>query len=122
MMIKINNLRKNQKGFTLIELLVVIAIIAILAAIIAPRVVQSLDSAKTSSAGAMKDNLNNALERYSYDNNNAYPPATTGTASDLDGLYPKYLTDKPSNSSFSIRYQLDTTQTPNVPTVTVTKN
>lgn len=56
-----------RKGFTLIELLVVILILAILAAMIVPRVIGRTDDAKRSKALTDIRNLSNALEQFRLD-------------------------------------------------------
>lgn len=70
---------RQQKGFTLIELLVVIAILAVLAAIVVPRVINNLGTARTSADAANRAMLQSAVERY-YIDNSAYPVTTGGDA------------------------------------------
>jgi type II secretion system protein G len=69
---------RQQKGFTLIELLVVIAILAVLAAIVVPRVINNLGTARTSADAANRAMLQSAVERY-YIDNSTYPAATPST-------------------------------------------
>jgi len=56
--------RRNRKGFTLIELMVVILILAILAALIVPRVIGHSSDAKRSKATADIAEIKNALNRF----------------------------------------------------------
>lgn len=72
---------RKRKGFTLIELLVVILILAILAALIVPRVVNKSGDAKRSRAVSDIANLRTALNSYRVDND-AYPATEDG----LDAL------------------------------------
>lgn len=61
-------MRRNiRKGFTLIELLVVIMIIAILAALIVPRVVNKTSDAKRSKASADIAALGTAVDNFRLD-------------------------------------------------------
>jgi general secretion pathway protein G len=63
----ISRLRK-RKGFTLIELLVVILILAILAALIVPRVVGRASDAKRAKAASDIATLSQLLQQYRLDN------------------------------------------------------
>lgn len=64
---KFNSNRKNRRGFTLIELLVVILILAILAAMIVPRVVGRTDDAKRAKALSDLSALSSALSQFRLD-------------------------------------------------------
>ena len=64
----------KNNAFTLIELLIVVAIIAILAAIAVPNFLEAQTRAKVSRCKADMRSLATALESYSTDNNNKYPP------------------------------------------------
>jgi prepilin-type N-terminal cleavage/methylation domain-containing protein len=64
-----------RKAFTLIELLVVIAIIAILAAILFPVFAQAKFAAKKSSGLSNNKQLNMAMQIYTTDSDDVYPPA-----------------------------------------------
>ncbi len=61
------NKGRNHKGFTLIELLVVILILAILAALIVPRVVGRTGDAKRAKAATDISTLSNAIETFRLD-------------------------------------------------------
>jgi type II secretion system protein G len=63
----------STKGFTLIELLLVVAILAVLAAIVVPRLAASSSEAKKSACTAAWANLVRALELYAVDNDGEYP-------------------------------------------------
>lgn len=63
---------RKQEGFTLIELIVVVAILGILAAVVTPRVLNALDSAKQSGAETVGKQIQLAMERY-YVDNGSYP-------------------------------------------------
>jgi general secretion pathway protein G len=71
------NKQKTRRGFTLIELLVVILILAILAAIIVPRVVNRAGDAKRAKAVTDIANLSAALQTYRLDND-SYPTTEEG--------------------------------------------
>ena len=58
---------RNKKGFTLIELLVVILILAILAALVVPRMFGHTDEAKRAKAVADIKSLGDALQRFRVD-------------------------------------------------------
>lgn len=75
----------RENGFTLMELIVVVAILAVLAVILTPKLLDTLNSSKTQSAMASAKQIQVALERYSL-NKGSYPPAT-GTAADKVDSY-----------------------------------
>lgn len=68
-------------GFTLIELMVVIAILAILAAIVVPKMVGRTDDARITATGTQIKNIEQALNLYKLDNG-VYP----GTEQGLESL------------------------------------
>lgn len=70
-------LKRFRKGFTLIELMVVVLIIAILAALIVPRVIQRQEDAKRAKAASDISELDSALQTYHLDNDN-YPTSEEG--------------------------------------------
>jgi prepilin-type N-terminal cleavage/methylation domain-containing protein len=63
-----------KRAFTLIELLVVIAIIALLMGILLPAVGRARLQAKVLVVNAELRDIGTALEAYSFDNDNKYPP------------------------------------------------
>jgi len=82
--------RRNRRfGFTLIELLVVILILAILAALIVPRVVGKTQDAKVAAAKSDLSTLSSALQAFHLDNDR-YPTTEEGLQA---------LTTAPSSSA-----------------------
>jgi general secretion pathway protein G len=72
--------RRNRRlGFTLIELLVVILILAILAALIVPKVVGKTSDAKIAAAKSDLATLSSALQNFRLDNDR-YPTTEEGLA------------------------------------------
>ena len=70
-------LKRAKRAFTLIELMVVVLIIAILAALIVPRVIQRQEDAKRAKAASDISELDAALQQYHLDNDN-YPTSEEG--------------------------------------------
>lgn len=60
--------RMNNRGFTLIEIMVVIAILALLAALVAPKIIGRSDDAKIADAKVQIKNIETALKLYKLDN------------------------------------------------------
>lgn len=77
----------NQRGFTLIELLVVITIIAILTAMLLPRLVGYTDKARVSRAMADLATMKTIVEAY--------------CADEGEGYYPGINNDKDTNGSIA---------------------
>jgi general secretion pathway protein G len=75
-------LRTDESGLTLIELTIVIAILGILAAFIAPRVIDAIDDARVGKAQTEVASLKVALSNYSLDIG-SYPSTEEG----LDALW-----------------------------------
>lgn len=83
---------KNRRGFTLIEIMVVIVILALLAALVGPKIIGRSDDAKLADAKVQIRNLETALKLYKLDNGN-YPTTEQGMQALLTkpttGLIPK---------------------------------
>jgi len=71
----------NRKGFTLIELLAVIVLIAIIGVIVAPNLLETVDTSKEASYKALIESINIAAENY-------YQECEYGDL--LDGKYGTY--------------------------------
>ena len=69
--------RPGEGGFTLIEIMVVIAILAILAAIVMPKLVGHTDDARITAATVQIKNIEQALGLYKLDNG-VYPTTEQG--------------------------------------------
>ncbi|HSL03562.1 MAG TPA: type II secretion system major pseudopilin GspG [Nitrospiraceae bacterium] len=76
----------NERGFTFIEIMVVVAILAILAALVVPRIMGRTDDAKRTAAKVQIRNIEGALQLYKLDNG-VYPTTEQGL---------KALVEKPS--------------------------
>ena len=77
---------RNERGFTFIEIMVVVAILAILAALVVPRIMGRTDDAKRTAAKVQIRNIEGALQLYKLDNG-VYPSTEQGL---------KALVEKPS--------------------------
>ena len=77
---------RSDRGFTFIEIMVVVAILAILAALVVPRIMGRTDDAKRTAAKVQIRNIEGALQLYKLDNG-VYPSTEQGL---------KALTEKPS--------------------------
>lgn len=64
--------RRNEEGLTLIELIVVVAIIGVLAWLVTPRVLSTLNDSKVNSAESVANEILASLERYAAQNT-GYP-------------------------------------------------
>ena len=77
---------RSSAGFTFIEIMVVVAILAILAALVVPRIMGRTDDAKRTAAKVQIRNIEGALQLYKLDNG-VYPTTEQGL---------KALIEKPS--------------------------
>lgn len=73
-----NRLRGNR-GFTLIEIMVVIVILALLAALVGPKIIGRSDDARIADAKVQIRNLETALKLYKLDNS-LFPTTEQGLA------------------------------------------
>ncbi|WP_455378674.1 type II secretion system major pseudopilin GspG [Petrachloros mirabilis] len=67
----------HERGFTFIEIMVVVAILAILAALVVPRIMGRTDDAKRTAAKVQIRNIEGALQLYKLDNG-VYPTTEQG--------------------------------------------
>jgi general secretion pathway protein G len=103
--------RRRSRGFTLLELMVVIVIIGVLAALIAPKVLEKVGQAKATAARSDINNLMNALKMYKLDNGR-YPSQDQGlqalvtkpTTGSIPGNWKGYL-DKLKDDPWQHPYQ-----------------
>jgi general secretion pathway protein G len=86
----------NKMGFTLIEIMVVIVILALLAALVGPKLMGRTDDAKITDARVQIKNIETALKLYKLDNGN-YPTTEQGlsalVAIPTVGVIPKSFKD-----------------------------
>lgn len=75
--LKQRSLPRQKRGFTLIEMLVVVLILAILAALIVPRVVGRTSDAKRAKAASDIATLSSLLQQYRVDND-SFPTTEDG--------------------------------------------
>lgn len=68
---------QNNRGFTLIEIMIVVVILALLAALVAPKIIGRSDDAKIADAKVQIRNLETALKLYKLDNG-SYPTTDQG--------------------------------------------
>ena len=95
---------RRARGFTLLELMVVVVIIGVLAALIAPAVLDRAEQAKVTAARTDVSNLMNALKLYRLDNGR-YPSSEQGldalvnkpTAGTIPGNWKPYLDKLPAD-------------------------
>ncbi|MEZ5823867.1 MAG: type II secretion system major pseudopilin GspG [Geminicoccaceae bacterium] len=71
--------RRGEGGFTLVEILVVLVILGLLGALVGPRVLGYLSSAKSDTARLQIDGMKQALDLYRLDTG-AYPATGDGLA------------------------------------------
>jgi general secretion pathway protein G len=86
----------NRGGFTLIEIMVVIVILAMLAALVGPKLMGRTDDAKIKTTGIQLKGLESALKLYKLDNG-SYPSTEQGlgalVAKPSVGVIPKSYKD-----------------------------
>ncbi len=86
----------DRRGFTLIEIMVVIVILALLAALVGPKLMGRTDDAKVTDARVQIKNIETALKLYKLDNG-SYPTTEQGlnalVAKPTVGLIPKNYKD-----------------------------
>jgi general secretion pathway protein G len=86
----------NRSGFTLIEIMVVIVILAMLAALVGPKLMGRTDDAKVTDARVQIKNIETALKFYKLDNG-VYPSTEQGlgslTSKPTVGVIPKSYKD-----------------------------
>lgn len=75
-----NRYLSDRRGFTLIEIMVVIVILALLAALVGPKIIGRSDDAKLTDAKLQVRNLETALKLYKLDSGN-YPTTEQGLES-----------------------------------------
>ncbi len=68
---------RNNRGFTLIEIMVVIVILALLAALVGPKIIGRSDDAKIADAKVQIRNIETALQLYKLDNS-VFPTTEQG--------------------------------------------
>lgn len=85
-----------ERGFTFIEIMVVVAILAILAALVVPRIMGRTDDAKRIAAKVQIRNIEGALQLYKLDNG-VYPTTEQGM---------KALVEKPSTGVVPKKWKL----------------
>jgi general secretion pathway protein G len=73
----------NEKGFTFIEVMVVVAILAVLAALVIPRIVNRSDDARHDAAKVQIRSIEGALQLYKLDNS-VYPSTEQGLKALVD--------------------------------------
>lgn len=87
---------RNKDGFTLIEIMVVIVILAMLAALVGPKLMGRSDDAKVTDAKVQIKNIETALKFYKLDNG-SYPSTEQGLNALITkptvGLIPKNYKD-----------------------------
>lgn len=90
------NAIRNKNGFTLIEIMVVIVILAMLAALVGPKLMGRSDDAKLTDAKVQIKNIETALKFYKLDSGN-YPTTEQGLNALITkptvGLIPKNYKD-----------------------------
>lgn len=112
---------RKEKGFTLIELLIVVAIIGIIAAIAIPNLLNAIDRGKQKRTMADMRSIGTAIESYAVDNN-FYPKnmANAGAAAVAGYVAPIYIKTVPTSDGWNNAWDVDSTATGTVYTITST--
>ncbi|MCK5450817.1 MAG: type II secretion system protein [Candidatus Omnitrophica bacterium] len=97
--------KKGKRGFTLIEILFVMVVIAILAAIVIPRLTETAVDARSSANLANKANINTQVEKWYFDNGSWPANDLSDIGADND-YFPDGIPVNPVDSS---AYTLDGT-------------
>lgn len=81
-------IKQNEKGFTLVELVVVIAILVVLAALMVPRIIGSVDDARRSAAIGDARTIASEVATYNAQQaaNSGGTPVPAGTYTDSTGI------------------------------------
>ena len=99
----------DNRGFTLIEIMVVVVILALLAALVGPKIMGRSDDAKVADAKVQIRNIESALKLYKLDNS-VYPSTEQGLQS---------LVEKPTVGQIPKQYKeegyLDSKKVPKDP-------
>jgi len=97
-----------KKGFTLIEILFVIVVLAIIAAIVIPRLTTTQDTAKQNACDANIANINTQIERYYFDVG-AWPTDANFTQMKPPLNYTYFPSDVPVCPVSRVVYHMNTT-------------
>lgn len=92
-----NERLRSNSGFTLIEIMVVIVILALLAALVGPKLIGRSDDARVADAKVQIRNIETALKLYKLDSS-AYPTTEQGLAA---------LVTKPSSGVIPKNYRAE---------------
>jgi len=91
------NIHADNSGFTLIEIMIVVVILALLAALVGPKILGRSDDAKIADAKVQIRNLESALKLYKLDNS-VYPTTDQGLQA---------LVEKPSVGQIPKNYRAE---------------
>ena len=91
------NIYSDKRGFTLIEIMIVVVILALLAALVGPKILGRSDDAKIADAKVQIRNIESALKLYKLDNG-VYPSTDQGLQA---------LVEKPSVGQIPKNYRAE---------------